>query len=523
MATAQPLSTRGAVIFGDNSQGIVNNAISVMDRNRQAQEARDARRAQQLANSWRQNMLTASSGRLWSDQLSKLEQEHISQGENLMASGIDPYSSVDPRAVQYRQERANIENMRAYRKGVETELNAINNVVRKDINLWRTEDLDKLNEFISGTNINDAYSQNLTLPQVRRRFNIQDALKGYRAPMREEVRVENDQRITNKYVDRSEAETSIISRLGQTPGGAEYLANLTGGYSIPQLKNAPNDIEGTIQLIDNSYNSNPQFRERLAAQGIVSKSDPRYTDFITQEAQNMLAAKNNYETEIDGLIGQVSGGTTVKDSRVNDYTRQREERAQRNENRANTRLNMQITRFNERHMDKGKSTANASSYTANANEELAYGSNDSMKKTNLRGYTKFNANNVEFIGNGAIDLRTGQPLPNVPVRNGTVVALGQVPVNKNTGALMSESEAKNNPSVVNWKKMALTESKSSVGNFKNQSLVPAESLPANMPKKDLYEKFMNANIEPPRVTAPVQQKANTSKGKASASTLNFFK
>lgn len=516
----QILPTRGAVIFGDNSQNLINTTLSALEKNRQNQILQEQKKAQQLANSWTKNMLSASSGRLWSDDIGKIEQSHIAEGEQLMSAGIDPYSSTDPRAVKYRSDRANVENMRAYREGVEKEYNALNNVIRKDISKWNPSDLNKLNEFISGSKFEDVYSQNQPLPQVRQNFNVQDSLKSFRAPMKEEVEVVDGIKSTKKYVDRNEAESGIISRLGQTPGGAEYLSKLTGGFTIPQLKNAPDNIEGITKLIDGSYDSNPALREQLATQGIVSKADPRYNQFIQQEAQNMFNAKTNYDTEMDGLISNVSGGTTVKDSRTPDYSAAREKRAQEASQQSKQRLAMSVVRFNERFLEKPSSRKSGDdSYNPRDKEELAYGSSNEMKKTTMNGFTKFGSNNVDFIGNGAIDLRTGEPMPNVPVRSGNVVALGSVPVNKATGRLMSAEDVKANPENVVMKKMALTESKSSVGNFKNQALVPAENLPDNMPKNTLYKNFMNSSVPTPTGGKTTGQ----AKGKASSTSLSFFK
>src|SRR5690606_10766143 len=130
MAT-QILPTAGAVIFGNQNDNLLSNTIGMIEKDRQRVAQQRVQEAQKLANSWRQNMLSASSGRLWSDEIAKIEQDHVMKGEQLMAQGVDPYSSTDPRAVQYRQERMQVENMQNFRKGMEAEYKAINDVVRR--------------------------------------------------------------------------------------------------------------------------------------------------------------------------------------------------------------------------------------------------------------------------------------------------------------------------------------------------------------------------------------------------------
>lgn len=495
----QILPTAGAVIFGNNDN-IVPNAINMIEQQRQQQAQQKTREAQQLANSWRQNMLSASSGRLWSNEIAQIEQNHLAKGEQLMAEGVDPYSSSDPRAVQYRQERMQVENMQNFRKGVEAEYKAINDIVRRDPNKWRPEDLNSLNDFISGNSFEEVYEQNMSLPTVRQRFDVADSLRGYRAPVRNETITQGGRTITDQFVDREEAERGILSRLSSTPGNESFMQELTGGFTPSQLRNAPDDIEGSQRLIEGFYDTNPAFREELALQGITSKSDPRFNEAIETEARNLLDAKQNYNQQMDDLISQVSGGITTRRTEKPDYTEERERRA--------------VIRFNERNMNKSSSSGSSgtsSSYTPSNKEYLAYTDyNGRMAKTPMEGFTNFNANNVEFIGNNVVDLETGQLIPDRSVMSGTVVALGHVPSGRNNRTLAQENFAKKNPQNVEWRKMALIES--SENEFgtsrKKQYLVPAELLPDNMPKADLYNQFMNSTFTPPTGNTNTNTNAN---------------
>lgn len=526
MAT-QILPTAGAVIFGNQNDNLLSNTIGMIEQERQRTAQQRVQEAQKLANSWRQNMLSASSGRLWSDEIAKIEQDHVMKGEQLMSQGVDPYSSTDPRAVQYRQERMQVENMQNFRKGMEAEYKAINDVVRRDPNKWETADINKLNEFISGNKFNDVYEQNMGLPTVNQRFNVADAIKGYRAPVKSETVVEGGQEKSSTYVDRDEAEQGVLSRISQSPNSQEFMNRLTGGFSVSQLRNAPSDLEGATALMTGFYDTNPAFREELAKQGITSKNDPMFQQAMATEASELLSAKQNYEQQMDELISSVSGGITTKTTVKPNNTEANELRAQRREQR-------EIVRFNERHLKKSSggsgSSSESVSYSPSNKEYVAYTDyNGKMAKAPMYGFTKFNANGVEFIGNNVVDLETGQLVPDQAVRSGTVVALGVVPSGRNNRTLSQENFAKSNPDNVEWRKMALVEStESGIGSksTKRQYMVPAENLPDNMPKKTLYDKFMGSSFTPPSSDSSKNTstpKSNNTKPKASSTTLNFFK
>ena len=303
-----------------------------------------------------------------------------------------------------------------------------------------------------------------------------------------------------------------MSRLNQSPGGQEYLSSITGGYTPSQLRNAPDDLQGASRLIEGFYDSNPTFREELATMGITSKNDPRYSQVIQEEAQNLLGSKQRYNQEIEGLIDQASGGVRTSNKVTPDYTEARERRAQRAEVRA-------AQRFNERFMTRssGSGSSSEESYSPSRKEYIAYGDEGSMGKAPVYGYTPFNASNVEFVGNGMIDLETGKAAPDQAVVSGTVVALGNIPSGKNNRALSKENFAIDNPGNVYWRKMALVEAKEGSGSLaiKKQYLVPVENLPNNIKNSKLVNEFKNSSFSPP-TTRPGAKTAQPAKQSSSA-------
>lgn len=495
MATGQILPTQGAVVFGTGAQEALNSTIGQLQQQQQLQAKQRVAQAQQLADSWRKNMLSASNGRLWSDQLGQIEQQHVLAGEQLMQSGIDPYSSSDPRAIRYRQERMQVENMRNYRAGVEKEFNAINNVIRQDPNKWRQDDLNKLNEFISGGNFQELYNQNTSLPQVRQRFDVNSVVKGSAIPFRRNV-VANGVETTEEGVDKEATRNTILSRLRDpnNPAANEYLSSITGGFTPEQLNQAPDTLEAARSLTDGFYQSNPQFREGLAQQGITSMSDPRYAQFADDFAANLVDSKKRFNDEIDRLITSASGGQRVVSSSRPNYT-------QENQERARAKYQMEVVRFNERNIKKSRSSSSDDdeSYTPSDKQYIAYGNDSKVGKAPMYGYTNFNAKNVNFVGNNMVDLETGQVVPSKAVQNGDVIALGYVPSGTNNRTLAQESFAINNPQNVSWRKMALVTADEKIGSrtLQRQYMVPAENLPGNMAKPALYNQFMRSTFTPP--------------------------
>lgn len=492
MAT-QILPTRGAVIFGDQNQNVLRDTISQIQQQRDLEVQQRQRQAQQMAQSWQKNMLSASNGKLWSDQIGAIEQDHLKKGEQLMVQGIDPYTSLDPKAAAYRQERLEVEGMRKYREALEKEYNSLNNIIKSDPSKWSSSDLNKLNEFVSGSKFEDLYKQNAQLPTVNQRFNPNTFFKGSAVPFSKEV-VEDGVKVIEKGVDRDATEKTILSRLVTDTSGMskDFLNQLTSGYDVSQLKNIPDDFSSVRNLVDGFYDYNAQFREELAKQGITSKEDPRYQQALDIEAQDMINAKANYDSQMDNLISSISGGQTVSRVERPDYTE--EDRRWNRESR-----NMQRTRFNERNNSSGsggrKGSGSDESYITGDNVYVSYKGGEG--RAPLYDHVAFNTGSeVEFIGNGTIDLSTGVESPDKTTLSGVVVGLGNVPTTKATNGkvvIAQENYSQRNPDKVKYEKMALVRTKVGSGSSSRtkEILVPAKNLPKTMSKDKIYQQFMN--------------------------------
>lgn len=489
---AQSLQTKGAVIFDQQDNRLLNNTINTIKEEDNKLAAKAEKDALNLASSWRSNMLKASEGKLWADQIGAIEQDHLNNGQKIVSRGVDPYTSNDAESVKYRENQMRIQNMQGFRKAMEKEYSSLNNVIKNDPSSWNQNDLKKLNDFISGEKFEDIYQENKSLPIVNRRFDINKTLQGYRAPVKQETVVVNGVETSQSYVDRDSAERGIISKISDptNPGAAEFLNEITSGYNINTLRSLPNDIESNKKLLEGQYDSNVNLRNALAEQGIVSKSDPRFEEFIEVESTKIVDAKNNYNEQMDTLIASVSGGVTTRSSSKPNYTEARE--ADRRK-----AASQRDTRFAERNNTKsGNGDSSSGSFDPGAKEYVSYGNDKNGKgKAPMYGYTKFNAGSVEFVGNNMIDLRTGKPVSDQTSVSGNVVSLGNVPISKSFKDIQQEDYAVKNPDKVNWEKMAVVEVKK--GSETKRYLVPAKNLPSNMAKPKLYNEFMNEKFTPP--------------------------
>ena len=319
-------------------------------RQREYREVQDQeRRARELAQSYRDNALAASSGQLWASQIGKLEQDHISEGMKYRGQGFDVYNPDpnDPYQIQasdkYLRDRRNIEAQREYRKGVESQyLKTIEDLRKGKLGEYRQEDIQALNDWVANTSLSDAYGSNMQPPSVRRQFNPVEAVKGVRAITRNEVAVEGGQKRDVLSLDREATRDVLLGSLLASPGGEEYLQELTNGIPIRDLERIPDTIEANREDIISEYNGNPQFREQLAEDvGIVSEEDPRFQQLVDSIAQERTLAKRRFDSEMNNLIAMSSTGLKLYDTTTPDRTEAQERRADQQLSIQQQRLNIQ--------------------------------------------------------------------------------------------------------------------------------------------------------------------------------------
>lgn len=335
--------TGAAVILGDDraSQNF-NRAF-----NQRQAILRDEERkvAEAMAQSYRKNMLAASDGKLFAQQLGDLEQKHIKQGMDYRSQGFDIYNPNpnDPKQLaaseQYMSDRRMIENLRNYRSGIEKQFNTVNAALSKaNAGEYNQSDIDAMHKFINGTDLLEAYNSNTQLPNVRKNFNVEDALKGVRATPESSKRIENGMVVDTTVIDPKKAESTVVSSILNADGGQEYLMEVTGGVPLNEVRSLPNSRDEIRKQRERDYNGIPQLRQYLAGQQI-QKGNANYDKWLNEETDRLYNAKKGYDELISNGVNRISAGVPLKDNRMPDYQGrnynlavQREQRLQNQQN-----------------------------------------------------------------------------------------------------------------------------------------------------------------------------------------------
>jgi hypothetical protein len=496
--------TAGAVIF-DTPQldRTIQGGFEQLQRIEQARQLQLQREAQATAKSWLDNEFKAQSGELWAEDLAKEQEDHIRKGEALARAGIS-YNSMDPQAVQYRQERRQQEDKMAFRKQREDEFKAITKNLRdKGADYYDPKDMEALQEFVRKP-FNEVYEERANLPTVTRPFSLQESIKGIK-PMINDV-VENGERVTS--IDRPTTERAILSRISETPKGQAYLNNITGGISPKSLQAMPNNKDGIKQLITDMYNtpSYAAIREQIAVDSngsVTSPSSPRFDEFVDAYAQQAFDAKQKLNNLLDDSISQISGG--IKVGSRPDFAQAREQRAIAADQRARQSHAMSQARFNERNNTRSGGSSQSSPVVVE-DTYIPYG-NTSTGGTSITGQVP--AKNAHRINESSkVDIVTpitynmkrggSAEIPKGSIQ-GDIVMFADVPFGKwskgqKEESVVQEGWANKNPGQTTWRKMALV--RTGTGTSQTDILVPAETVSSGISKKNrgIYDSFINTPV-----------------------------
>lgn len=503
------MPAEGAVVYGDMPalQALpvgIQNVANARLANQQQQQAE----AQRIAQMWRDNELEAADGQLWSNQLGSIEQKHIQEGQQLMQEGINPYESMDPRAVKYRRDRRNIEGLRAYRGATEKSYVGLMQEMRKNPDKYDPESVKALQDWISQGNVEEYYRSGAQLPGLQARFDINDALKGFTAPTSVQTRTENNRKITDTSIDRPAAERAIIGRIMSSPGGMRQLERITGGLPIQDVLSAPETLEENVAMYNALYEGDPQFRAALASQGINSQDDPRYRQVVENAAQRRVQAKQALNQQMDNWVSMSSSGLKLGRSETFDDSQERLNIAKQQ---------LALSRQREARLEKEANESGTKDVSYRGTISVPVGSETSGTSGTVTLRNAINLNNTEVTmpGGDAFDMNSMKPLRNTPSISGKIVVIGLAPYDATTGYLLTDEQAKNNPNV-EYRKSAQIKLG---GEYGRDVTIPAEKLPAALsgPKQKIVNSFLSDD------TDDTQQAPQGSNIKASQSTIDIFK
>lgn len=506
------MPAEGAVVYGD-SPAMLNlpqnlNYINQVNYMRQAEQ--DAH-AQQLAQSWRDNELAASEGQLWSNQIGGIERDHIEKGQRLVQQGVDPYTSLRPEAVEYRRERRNIENMRSYRKGIESQYNNIIKNIQANPNKYDPRSIQALQDFVSGADFQQLYSSNAQLPGISERFDPSSALSGFKAVTGQTVRTEGGQKITRTEIDQDMTRQGILARLASSPGGQQYIAEMSGGYPPVLLMELPDNLEGATKFFKDAYAGDPELRAQLASQGITDANSAEFNRAIDGIARQTLNAKRSWDRTMDGFVSQAASGISLKDESVRDTTE---------EDLAIRRANLELSRQREARLREADKDSGGGYYLGDVSVPIGGGFSDGNRvpqgTVTARNGIGLHNSSVNITGGGAYNIRGRQPHRDTPSISGQIVNFGEYPFDDN-GNLLDDTQVVNHPNV-EYRKMAHV--KEGTGTNAVDLLVPAENIPVNsLPKnrQGIVREFMKDKPQ------SQQGGPGSPNVRASEQTLNLFR
>lgn len=482
---------------GNASQGFVQN-LRYYDQQRQMQDQLRNQEARQLAKSYRDNMLTASSGRLWANEIGAMEQRHIQQGMDYRGQGWDIYNP-DPNNTQqmsahqqYMQDRARIESMRGYRSEVESQYNKIQESLRKaNLGEYNPADIQRLHDFVTG-DLTELYEQSAGLPEVRKRFNPRQYLPST-AAITDETSTEGNVRRRTVGINEPATQASVIAGVANAPGGREYLQELTGGINPQELINLPDSREGIRETVLRDYQGDPQLREALAsAPTPVLPDTPAFDRWVNQQSEQLYAAKQRFQPEFDSWMSQVAGGTKTGVTETPDYTA------------ANYQERVRSRQLSERREARLASEASSSgtdvTYIGATSVPIGRESSGNNGTVPIRGAVNLANATVAVTGGGAYNLGTRGPERDTPSISGQIVNLGEYPFDA-SGNIMDESNLASS-APAEWRKMALI--RQTDGGITKNLLVPANKIPATLSgnKQKMVEAFLR---EPASETSEATQ------------------
>jgi|SRR5215217_913242 len=334
-----------------------NRALPLFQQDVERQRLEREAQAQKLAKSWRDNALAASKGQLFASELGKIEQDHIQKGYQLRQQGIDPYNpdvnnpAAFKQSQDYMTERRDIENKRAYRDGLEARYKDYMTTLSKATEgEYDPATVSEINKVVSEGSLNDLYNRGATLPQLQKRFNLRNELKGIQAPIISTTKTVNGNIETDQYVDKNQARQVVLSTIANNPAGQAALLKATGGLPVQEVMSLPETKELIRARLNEDYTGHPQLVEQLALNQIRVGSD-RYNKLLDEQVDKAYEAKKGLNSLVNDGVSQISQGVKTIDSTKPEMTEAERRRlglAEQANARANEANNRARVRFEER-------------------------------------------------------------------------------------------------------------------------------------------------------------------------------
>lgn len=464
--------------------------------------------AQKRAKAWRDNALAASSGRLWAQDMADVEKDFINRGIQLQQQGIDPYGS-SPEALEYQKDKRYVQAQQGFREKTEKQFNDLVAKINANPDKYDPKSIAAVNDFFTKTKLADAFSQNMGLPQLSERFDVNQALKGFRAITKETKGLDKAGKeiIEERLIDEPATQNMIIGALARDPRGQQYIAEeLTSGFDLPTLQSFDKTYEGNKRQVLEEINGIPGEKERLAAIGIVPGT-PVMEEYISEQAQQRTQAKRKFDTGMKDIVSSVSGGLNLfrKETPYDDPNQMSEYQ------RRSLALRERALRRKEQGEDDDveESPKDLRFYYGAPDEK---GKQPSFTGKNTVGLTTPAMN---MHGAILVDAATGRPteiadsankfsvveLTNAPVatKDIRVTKPGNIVEIVKAGSIVQDTYARNNKNAVTYKKIGVVQEARGDNRYStyyiDADLIPTNSL--NKQSRAKYDTFMRSRVAEP--------------------------
>lgn len=312
-----------------NESQATNRLLDTMDYNAQvaAQNQKLKQQyAQQIAQSYQDNMFKAKNGQLWNNELMGLQQKHIQQGIDYAKQGWDiyhpnPNNSAQMEAYsQYMADRAKLSNLQDVRGAIEKQYNDQNELYSKaPVGKYDLNSLHDMHNFVAGNNLSDIVAQGKSLPYLREAFDPEAHIGSKIKPVMTAERefVSNGHKITTKQFMPKETARQVENLISGAPGGLEHVKQQTG-LTPDEARQIPNKPQDLIKY-NNDYLHSPSGQEELAKAGITDYNSPEYKQFLQAKSAQDFQDKQKYNAFVKRYVDRARAEANIIDKNIPDY------------------------------------------------------------------------------------------------------------------------------------------------------------------------------------------------------------
>ncbi len=502
------IGTGNAQVFG------VNPLASQFAGQLQNLRREEALQAQKLAAQMKENQLAVSGGKLFEDQVSKMEQDHIQKGIDLQKQGINPYgSSAD--AMAYGKERRLVQAKQKYREALEKQAVATDKYIQENLDSLEPADIKRYHDAIANTSLEEAFSGNFAFPEIRKRFRDDEVLKTIKPLTTKTDVIRDGVKVVDDVLDKKGTEDAIIGGYLSNPRGQEQIAKATNGFPVADVQTFGTTYADNLKEVREDVKGDPRLREALAGQGIVIGT-PAAEEFISDQAKMRTDARKGFDAWLEPKLDLVKGGLKTSHAETpvkNDLS---------DEN-----LEERIRHNKAMEAKKKASGADAGAPAPPQDLQFSFGETKDGKRSTFtgKGTVALNTPPLNMHGMQVIDTATGKLTKIADSSNDFALAeLTHVPVltkdvtirksdgsteKLKAGAIVQDNFAEKNGSVVTYKKMGVVQKPRPNGKFSTY-YVDAEVIPTNTFSKKTQAEYDRFKATPtPQTSKPTQSSGKT--------------